>query len=105
MILSLLLELLPVIGPIKSILGLATDLVAEPSPVGAMGGLATTIALFNALRGHINKLVDWTDTKYDNMAWDVITSLMGVVVKIARLDKANVEAPVVKIKKARRKRK
>lgn len=89
MILSLLLELLPVIGPIKSILGMTTELVAEPSNVGAMGGLATTIAVFNALRPHVNKLVEWTDTPRDNQVWNVITNIMGLVIKLARMEKKN----------------
>lgn len=100
---SLILELLPIIGPIKSIIGLATDVVAEPSPVGAMGGLATTIVVFNWFRPKINALVEWTDTEYDNKVWDVITTIMGWVIKFARLDKNNVE--VAAVKKVRRKRK
>ncbi len=96
---SLILELLPVIGPIKSILGLATEVVAEPSAAGAMGGLASTIAVFNWFRPHINKMVDWTDTPYDNNAWNFVTTVMGWVVKFARLDAANVEVPKKKRKK------
>ena len=88
---SLILELLPVVGPVVSVLGMVTDVVGEPSSPGAMGGLATTIALFNILRPKINKMVEWTDTQYDNMVWNWITTAMGWVIKLARLDVKNVE--------------
>lgn len=90
-LIPLVVELLPVIGPVTSVIGMVTDAVAPPSPAGAMGGLATTIAVFNWLRPRINKLVDWTDTKYDNIAWNWFTTIMGWVIKISRLDWKNVE--------------
>lgn len=92
MTLTLLLELLPIIGPIQSILGMTTEVVAEPSAVGAMGGLATTIAVFNWLRPRINKLVEWTDTPRDNQVWNWITNIMGLVIKLARLEKKNLQS-------------
>lgn len=89
--LGTLLEFIPVVGPIISVLGMVTEAVAPPSAEGGMGGLALTVALFNWARPKINRMVEYTDTEYDNLVWDWITTIMGWVIKIVRLDVKNVE--------------
>ncbi len=83
MILPLLLEFLPFIGPVTSVIGMVSDSVAEPSAMGAMGGLASTVAVTRAIKPHMEKLVSWTDTKYDNMLWDWFTTALGWIVKMS----------------------
>ena len=83
LILATILEFLPYVGPVTSVLGMVTDAVAAPSAEGAMGGLATTVALTRILKPYIDKLVAWTDTPYDNMAWDWFTTFLGWIVKVS----------------------
>ncbi len=88
--LGTILEMIPVVGPVISVVGMVSDLVAPPSAEGSMTGLALTIAVFNWARPKINEMVEWTDTKRDDAVWNVITNIMGYVIKFARLDKDNV---------------
>lgn len=81
LILATLLEFVPYIGPVVSVLGMVTDVIAEPSAGGAMGGLATTVALTRALKPYIDKAVAWTDTEYDDRIWDWFTTILGWIVK------------------------
>lgn len=81
--LAILLEFIPYIGPVLSVLGMVTDAVAQPSAEGAMGGLATTVAVTRILKPHLDKFVTWTDTPYDNMVWDWFTTGLGWLVKAA----------------------
>ena len=77
------LELIPYVGPVTSILGMVTDIVVAPAPGVAMGGMATTIAMTRLLKPHLEKMVEWTDTPYDNIAYDWFTTIFGWVVKIS----------------------
>jgi len=77
------LPFLPYIGPIMSAIGMFTDAAPEPTSAGAMGGLAATVAVTRVLKPYIGKLVAWTDTRYDNILWDWITTGLGIAVKIA----------------------
>ncbi len=102
MILGLLMEFLPYIGPVTSLLGMATDVVGDPSNSGVMGGLVTTVLFSHWVAPKLKRFTDWTSLKWDNKAYDIFFTCLGWVTKVlvatGKIDPAE-------IKKAAKKKK
>ena len=100
MILGLLLELAPFIGPVTSLLGMVTDVVAEPSTGGAMGGIVTTVLFTHKVSPWVDKFVDRTKTKKDDKVWDVISTILSfvtdVLVSFGKLDASEIKKAVTR---------
>ena len=82
MILGILLELVPYIGPATSLLGMVTDVVAEPSTGGGMGGIVTTVLFSHKVEPYMKKFFAWTSNPYDDKVGNFLSSLLGWVTQM-----------------------
>ena len=82
MILGILLELIPYIGPVTSLLGMATETVADPSVGGGMGGLVSTVLFSHWIAPKLKRFTDWTSLTWDNKAFDMFFTGLGWVTKV-----------------------
>ncbi|KKN58667.1 hypothetical protein LCGC14_0549590 [marine sediment metagenome] len=98
--LGTILELIPFVGPVISVIGLVSDAVAEPSSGGAMVGLVTTVLTAHFISPYAEKFVEWTETPFDNKAWNVFTTVLGwvteVLVKLGKIDAKEIKRAVIK---------
>jgi len=103
MILGTLLELIPYIGPVTSLLGVATDVVGEPSTGGGMGGIVTTVLFSHWVAPKLKRFTDWTSLTWDNKAFDVFFSVLGWITKVlvatGKIDPKEVKKAAEKEKK------
>lgn len=100
MILGTILELLPYIGPVTSLLGMVTDVVAEPSAGGGMGGLVTTVLVSHKIAPFLKRFVEWSETDLDNKIFSHLMTGLGwitdVFISLGKLDAAEIKGAVTK---------
>jgi len=98
--LGTMLEFVPFLGPFISVLGMVSDAVAEPSSSGAMGGLITTVLISHFISPYMEKFVEWTETPFDNKAWNIFTTVLGwiteVLVRLGKIDAKEIKRAVMK---------
>lgn len=100
MALGLILELLPYIGPVTSVLGMVTETVAEPSVGGGMGGLVTTVLVSHKIAPFIKKFVEWTESDFDDKIFNYFMVGLGwvtdVLISLGKLDADEIKGAVTK---------
>ena len=100
MIFGVLLELLPYIGPVTSVLGMVTDVVAEPSAGGAMGGLVTTVIVTHKIAPWVKKFVEYSETEFDDKIFNHFMTGLGwitdVLISLGKLDADEIKGAVTK---------